>query len=257
MSELALLDPSQLFFLVFFGFMAAFIDSIVGGGGLISVPALMWTGLPPVSVLATNKGAAIFSSLTSFVTFLRSGKMDTWLIKRLFPLALIGSGAGVFTVRLIPPEILRPLVTVMLVLVLIYTLFKKDWGKESHYEGMSTRMLMLAGLASFSLGFYDGFFGPGAGSFMLFSFLMIGFDFIGAAAGARALNFASNLSAFALFAWLGLIEYSYALPMGLSMIVGAYTGSRLALTRGTGFVRPLFIVMTTLLIGKQLLELLK
>ena len=237
--------------------MAAFIDSIVGGGGLISVPALMWTGLPPVAVLATNKGAAIFSSLTSFVTFLRSGKMDTWLIKRLFPLALIGSGAGVFTVRLIPPEILRPLVTVMLVLVLIYTLFKKDWGKESHYEGMSTRMLMLAGLASFSLGFYDGFFGPGAGSFMLFAFLMIGFDFVGAAAGARALNFASNLAAFSLFAWLGLIEYRYALPMGLAMIAGAYCGSKLALTRGTGFVRPLFIIMTTVLIGKQLVELLR
>ncbi len=255
--ELTLLDPSQLLFLVFFGFMAAFIDSIVGGGGLISVPALMWTGLPPISVLATNKGAAIFSSITSFTTFLKSGKMDTWLIKRLFPLALLGSGAGVFTVRLIPPDILRPLVTIMLMLVLAYTLFKKDWGKESHYEGMSTRKLILAGIASFSLGFYDGFFGPGAGSFMLFSFLMIGFDFIGAAAGARALNFASNLSAFALFAYLGLIEYSYALPMGLAMIVGAYCGARLALTRGTGFVRPLFIIMTTVLIGKQLLEMLK
>ena len=255
--ELTLLDPSQLLFLVFFGFMAAFIDSIVGGGGLISVPALMWTGLPPISVLATNKGAAIFSSITSFTTFLKSGKMDTWLIKRLFPLALLGSGAGVFTVRLIPPDILRPLVTIMLMLVLVYTLFKKDWGKESHYEGMSTRKLILAGIASFSLGFYDGFFGPGAGSFMLFSFLMIGFDFIGAAAGARALNFASNLSAFALFAYLGLIEYSYALPMGLAMIVGAYCGARLALTRGTGFVRPLFIIMTTVLIGKQLLEMLK
>lgn len=257
MPELTLLDPSQLLFLIFFGFMAAFIDSIVGGGGLISVPALMWTGLPPVAVLATNKGAAIFSSLTSFVTFLRSGKMDIWLIKRLFPVALLGSGAGVFTVRLIPPDILRPLVTVMLMLVLIYTLFKKDWGSESHYEGMSTRKLLLAGIVSFTLGFYDGFFGPGAGSFMLFAFLMIGFDFLGAAAGARALNFASNLAAFVLFAWLGLIEYSYAVPMGIAMIAGAYSGARLALTRGTGFVRPLFIIMTTVLIGKQLLELLK
>ena len=255
--ELTLLDPSQLLFLIFFGFMAAFIDSIVGGGGLISVPALMWTGLPPISVLATNKGAAIFSSVTSFVTFLKSGKMDTWLIMRLFPLALLGSGAGVFTVRLIPPDILRPLVTVMLFLVLIYTLFKKDWGSESSYHGLSRRMLVLAGIASFALGFYDGFFGPGAGSFMLFAFLMIGFDFIGAAAGARALNFASNLAAFLLFAYLGLIEYSYALPMGLSMIVGAYCGSRLALTKGTGFVRPLFIIMTTVLIGKQIIELLK
>ena len=111
------LDVQTLGFLVFFGFMASFIDSVVGGGGLISIPALMWTGLPPVTVLGTNKAAAVMGALTSFVTFVKSGKVDMWLIKRLFPISLFGSGIGVLAVRMIPSDILRPLVVVMLVTV--------------------------------------------------------------------------------------------------------------------------------------------
>jgi len=138
-----LLDVQTLGFLVFFGFMASFIDSVVGGGGLISIPALMWTGLPPVTVLGTNKVAAVMGALTSFVTFVRSGKVDMWLIKRLFPVSLIGSGVGVLTVRMIPPDILRPMVVVMLVAVLIYSICKKDWGKENHYRGRFPVWLLL------------------------------------------------------------------------------------------------------------------
>ena len=238
-----LLDINTLAFLVFFGFMAAFIDSVVGGGGLISIPALMWTGLPPLTVLGTNKVAAVMGAFTSFVTFVRSGKVDGWLIRRLFPISLIGSGVGVVTVRLIPSEFLRPLVVVMLVLVLIYSICKKDWGKESTYQGMSAKLLALSC--------------PGTGSFLLFAFLMVGFDFLGAAANARALNFASNISAAVLFSYFGIVDFAHAIPMGLAMIVGAWCGARVALSKGAGYVRPLFIVMTTVLIGKQLFELFK
>lgn len=254
---MGLLDLNMLAFLVFFGFMAAFIDAVVGGGGLISIPALMWAGLPPVTVLGTNKCAAVMGAFTSFATFVRSGRVDMWLIKRLFPVALIGSGLGVLTVRLIPPDVLRPLVVVMLIVVLLYSVFKKNWGNENRYEGMSGRMLVLSGLVSFAFGFYDGFFGPGTGSFLLFAFLLVGFDFIGAAANARALNFASNISAALLFAYFGLVDFSYAIPMGLAMIAGAWCGARVALKKGTGYVRPLFIIMTTVLIGKQLIDLFK
>lgn len=254
---MGLLDLNMLAFLVFFGFMAAFIDAVVGGGGLISIPALMWAGLPPVTVLGTNKCAAVMGAFTSFATFVRSGRVDMWLIKRLFPVALIGSGLGVLTVRLIPSDVLRPLVVVMLIVVLLYSVFKKNWGNENRYEGMSGRMLVLSGLVSFAFGFYDGFFGPGTGSFLLFAFLLVGFDFIGAAANARALNFASNISAALLFAYFGLVDFSYAIPMGLAMIVGAWCGARVALKKGTGYVRPLFIIMTTVLIGKQLIDLFK
>jgi len=251
-----LLDINTLAFLLFFGFMASFIDSVVGGGGLISVPALLWTGLPPVTALGTNKGAAVLGALTSFITFVRSGKVDGYLMRRLFPLSFIGSALGVLTVQLLPAAILRPLVVVMLAAVLIYSICKKDWGKENKYTGLSRKMLLLSGLVAFSLGFYDGFFGPGAGSFMLFALLMIGFDFIGAAANARTLNFASNISAVLFFGYLGQINFAYALPMGLSMIAGAYCGANMALKKGVGYVRPLFICMTTILIGKLIYDLL-
>ena len=252
-----LLDVNTLGFLVFSGFMAAFIDSVVGGGGLISIPALMWTGLPPLTVLGTNKVAAVMGAFTSFVTFVRSGKVDGWLIRRLCPISLLGSAIGVLTVRQIPSEFLRPLVVIMLILVLIYSVRRKNWGTDSTYSGMSMRLLILSGLVAFAFGFYDGFFGPGTGSFLLFAFLMVGFDFLGAAANARALNFASNIAAAVLFSYFGLVDMAHAIPMGLAMIVGAWCGAHVALSKGAGYVRPLFIIMTTVLIGKQLLELLR
>ena len=251
------LSPELLAFLAVFGFGAAFIDSVVGGGGLISLPALLWIGLPPHLALGTNKAAAVMGALASFATFVRSGRVNGWLIRRLFPLSLIGSAAGVLVVRQISPDVLRPLVVVMLAVVLVYSVLKKAWGRENRYHGMTRRMLLLSGCVAFSFGFYDGFFGPGTGSFLLFSFLLVGFDFLGAAANARALNFASNIAGVVMFGILGLIDFSYALPMGLSMIVGAWCGAHMALKKGTGYVRPLFIVMTTVLIGKQIIDLLK
>lgn len=239
------------------GFLAAFIDAVVGGGGLISIPSLLWTGLPPIMVLGTNKVASVMGAFSSFMTFIRSGKVDFWVIRRLFPLSLLGSVLGVLLVRQIPADFLRPLVLVMLVLVAVYSICKKNWGEMSTYHGMTRRMLLLSGTVAFAFGVYDGFFGPGTGSFLLFAFLCIGFDFLGAAANARALNFASNISAALLFSSFGLVDFSYALPMGFSMILGAFCGARMALSRGTGYVRPLFILMTTILIGKQIWELVK
>lgn len=251
------IDIGTIAFLVVFGFLAAFIDAVVGGGGLITIPALFWTGLPPVVALGTNKVASVMGTFTSFLTFAKSGKIDGWLIRRLFPLSLAGSAAGVISVRMIPSQFLSPLVTVLLVLVLLYTVFKKDWGKDATFHGMNTRLLVLSCLVAFLFGFYDGFFGPGTGSFLLFAFLLVGFDFLGAAANAQALNFASNIAAAVLFSYFGDAEFSYAIPMGLSMICGAWCGARLALRKGTSYVRPLFIGVTTVLIGKQVFELLK
>ncbi|MDY4415916.1 TSUP family transporter, partial [Selenomonas sp.] len=246
-----LLSPDILAFLVVFGFCAAFIDAVVGGGGLISIPALLWVGLPPHFALGTNKAASTMGAVTSFVTFVRSGRVNGWLIRRLFPLSLIGSMVGVLAVRQVSPEILRPLVLAMLVLVLIYSVLKKDWGRENHFAGLTKKMLVLSGAVAFGFGFYDGFFGPGTGSFLLFAFLLLGYDFLGAAANARALNFASNIAALCFFAAFGLVQWSYAVPMGVSMVFGAWCGAQMALSKGTGYVRPLFIVMTTVLIGKQ------
>ncbi|WP_378955144.1 sulfite exporter TauE/SafE family protein [Pelosinus sp. sgz500959] len=250
------ISMEMLSFLLGAGFVAAFIDSVVGGGGLISMPALLMTGLPPNIVLGTNKLASICCSSTSSISFLRSGKMDLGLVKYLFPLSLIGSILGAYTVRLIPPEFLKPLVVVMLVLVAIYTVFKKDWGDKSTYKGIDKRVGILGGCAAFILGFYDGFFGPGAGSFLIFVFLMLGFDFVVAAGNAKALNLASNLGAVATFLLADSVNYVYGISMGIAMIIGAIVGSRFAISKGAAYVKPLFISVTTFLIGKQLWDVL-
>lgn len=246
-----------LLFVMAAGFIAAFIDSVVGGGGLISLPALMMTGMPMVQVLGTNKVSASMGALSSVLSFIRSGKVDFALMKYLFPLGFLGSACGVYVVRLIPSDFLKPMVVVMLILVTIYSLFRKNWGKTSTYTGMTNKKLALSGLVAVGMGFYDGFFGPGAGSFMLFGFLCIGFEFVGAAANARALNFASNIAAAIAFACLGVVNYYYAIPMGIAMICGALLGTRMALKKGAGYVKPLFIFMTVILIGKQIWDVFK
>lgn len=247
----------MLAFLAASGFFAAFVDSVVGGGGLISLPALLLTGLPPTVALGTNKMASSLGSLTSSLSFLRSGKIDLRLVKYLFWLSLAGAVCGVITVQQIPSQFLRPLVVLLLISVSAYTVCRKDWGSENTYRGLTRRMFGLSCAVAFGIGFYDGFFGPGAGSFFLFAFLLVGFDFVTAAGNARALNFASNIASVVVFALFGSIAYLYALPMGLGMILGALAGTRLALRKGAAYVRPLFLGVSAVMIGKQVWDLLR
>jgi uncharacterized membrane protein YfcA len=248
------LDVKVLLFLLAAGFVASFIDSVVGGGGLIMLPSFLLF-LDPVTALGTNKLAAVMGAFTSALSFLRSGKGDRVLLRYLFPLSFFGSILGVYTVRLISPDILRPLVVVMLILVALYSVLKKDWGANAAYAGLSVKKAALSAAAAALFGFYDGFFGPGTGSFLIFFFLCIGFDFLGAAANARVLNFASNIAAASSFIFLGLTDYHYGIPTGGAMILGALAGTRLALRKGAGYVRPLFILVTAVLIGKQIWDL--
>lgn len=244
-----------LVFLVAAGFAAAFVDSVVGGGGLIAVPALLMTGLPPGMVLGTNKLCGTLSSLTSTMSFLTSGKIKGRLALALFPLSLIGSVLGAYSAYLLPASFLRPLVVVLLIVVLTYTLLKKSWQGSPVPAPMAALRKIIAGTAAFALGFYDGFFGPGTGSFLLFLFLLLGFDFVGASANAKVLNFASNIGSLATFGLLGSVHLGYGLVMGPAMIVGALVGSQVAIRQGAKYVKPLFLLVTFLLIGKQLWDL--
>lgn len=192
-----------------------------------------------------------------FLTYLRSGTIDRKIMRIMFPLAFIGSVCGVFVVRQVPSDFLRPLVVVMLIIIAIYSVTKKNWGSDKKAVQVSHKNYLLGVILIFLLGFYDGFFGPGTGSFMLFLFLMMGYGFLGAAANARAANFASNLAAIIIFTALGLVNFSYAIPMGCGMIVGAFCGAKMAISKGAAYVKPLFIAMTVILIGKQLIELFK
>ena len=237
------------------GFLGAFIDAIVGGGGLITVPALMTIGMPMPMLLGTNKFAASCGAVTSFLNFLRAGKIT----KAVFPLMIlsfVGSMAGAGCVYLIPEKTLKSIIVCALVAVAIYTFLRKDWADMPVKENMSWGTLIGALLIALVFGFYDGFFGPGTGSFMIFGFLFLGFDFLTAAGNAKALNFASNIGAFVAFGAGGSIIWGYGVFMAPAMILGAYCGSKLAIKKGASYVRPLFLIVTTLLIGKQVWEIL-
>src|SRR5262249_996156 len=150
----------------------------------------------------------------------------------LFVLAMAGAVCGVFVLRQIPSDFLKPLVVVMLILITIYTIFRKNWGDVSSFSQYSAKTAWLMACAAFVLGFYDGFLGPGAGSFLIFTFLMVGFDFVKAAGNAKMLNFGSNIASLITFMALGSIDYWIGLPMGLAMVCGAFLGSRMAIRKG-------------------------
>ncbi|MUV05797.1 TSUP family transporter [Planococcaceae bacterium Storch 2/2-2] len=245
------IDSTIIILLVVFGFIAAFVDSVVGGGGLITLPALLFTGLPPATAIATNKLASSIGSFTSSVVFFRSGKLDKRLVAKLFPVTFVFAMLGAYSVHLVNPDLLKPFMLVMLAVVAVYTIFKKDWGQiEAMTKVSRTKLLLFVALIGL-IGFYDGFLGPGTGSFLMFTFLWFGADFLKAAGNAKVLNFASNFAALLMFIYLGEVIFSYGLIMGVAQIFGSIAGSRFALKRGSGYVRILFIVMTLLLLAKH------
>lgn len=244
-------DVYVILIIVLFGFLAAFIDSVVGGGGLISTPALLAIRLPPAVALGTNKLASSFGTLTSTIKFVRSGNVDLKIVAKLFPFVLVASVGGAYLATMLPAQLLKPLIIVALSLVFIYTLVKKDWGSVRTFTSFTPIKATMFVIAYLIIGFYDGFIGGGTGSFMLFVLLMFGFDFLSAAGNAKVLNFASNIGALILFMSLGQVNYFYGMIMAISMIVGSYVGAQFAISKGVGYVKVLFIIVTAVLIVKN------
>ena len=240
-------------FLALAGFIGSFVDSVVGGGGLITAPALMATGIPIPYVLGTGK-VNVIGTLMSFFTFYRSGKIDKKAL-RAMPLSFLGGAVGAMTVNALPEYVMRYIVVTCLVVVAFYTFFRKDWGEVELYRFSAKRTSIAIALLALALGYYDGFFGPGAGTFLLCGFLAVGFDFVKAAGNAKACNVGSNLGALCVFISAGKVIIPYAIVMGIVQLLGARVGAKMAISKGAKFVRPLFLVITTLLIGKQVYEL--
>jgi len=244
----------KMIFLCIAGFLASFIDSIAGGGGLISVPAFMLAGLSPHIVLGTNKLAATTGSFTSSLKFAKSGLCNFDLLKKLIPFTLVGSIIGVRTVLLIDQKFLQPLVLVLVLCIGVYTLFSKSLGQEDNFKGLTKKNISLGMFLAFTLGFYDGFFGPGTGSFLVFGMINIfGFNFLNASANARFLNFISNITALVTFAFSGSINYSIGLLVAIFMIIGARAGTKLAINKGAKIIKPIFVTMSLAVALKMLL----
>lgn len=240
------------------GFVASFVDSIAGGGGLISVPAFMLAGLPPHMVLGTNKFSATAGSFTSSLKFIKSGKANFKLLKYLIPFTLIGSMLGVRAVLYIDQKFLTPLVLILIMFIGIYTLFSKSLGLEDKFKGLTKKNVIFGIILALSLGFYDGFFGPGTGSFLVFGFINIfGFNFVSSSANARVLNFTSNITALVLFALSGQIDYMLGIPVAVFMILGARMGTSVALSKGSKLIKPIFVTMSLAVAVKMLMNMLQ
>lgn len=246
-----------ILFLCITGFIAAFVDSIAGGGGLISLPALLLVGVPAQYSLGTNKFASTSASFTSSIKYAKSGNTNFKLLKYLIPCTLTGAILGVSTVLMVDQKFLYSLVLVLVLFVGIYSLFSKTIGAEDRFKGLDRKGIIIGGLLAFALGFYDGFFGPGTGSFLIFGLISIyKFNFLKAGGNARILNFTSNITALILFAINGKIKYLYGIPFAISMIFGARLGTIFALNHGNKFIKPIFIIMSLAVAGKMLFNLL-
>ena len=248
------MEIDSLWLLLAAALLAGFVDAVAGGGGLIQVPAL-FAGLPreaPATLFGTNKLASIFGTLSAARRYLREVDMNWSIAVPVSVSAFVFSFAGAAVVAWLPKEVVRPLVLGLLVAVAIYTWLRPDFGRQQNEPRIrGKQVLPVATLAGALLGFYDGFFGPGAGSFMIFAFVrLFGMDFLHASATAKIVNAATNAGAILLFAPTGHMLWALGFGMAACNIVGAQLGSRLAIRHGSGFVRLVFLIMTSLLIAK-------
>ena len=240
-------------FLLAASFFAGFVDSIAGGGGLIQLPALL-IGLPKsetAEVLGTNKLSAVFGTTTAAALYRKQIKPDPKVLIAMGVPAFLGSAGGAVLASRIPTSSMRPMVLVLLIVVAIYTWFKPDLGKFENLRHHSTRRVQIAALAGAVIGFYDGIFGPGTGSFlMLILVASLGYAFITASAIAKVVNVATNVGAILVFGIHGAVIWQIGIIMGAANITGAVVGSRLAIKGGSTLVRKVFLVVTIALIIK-------
>ena len=240
-------------FLLAASFFAGFIDSIAGGGGLIQLPALL-IGLPKsdtAEVLGTNKLSSIFGTSTAAALYRKQIKPDPKVLLAMGLPALLGSAGGAMLASKIPTSSMRPMVLVLLIVVAVYTWFKSDLGKFENLRHLPKRRIQIAALAGVIIGFYDGIFGPGTGSFlMLILVASLGYAFITASAIAKVVNVATNVGAIMVFGINGAVIWQIGIIMGVANISGAIIGARLAIKGGSTLVRKVFLLVTVALIVK-------
>jgi len=233
--------------------MAGVIDAVVGGGGLIQTPALFstLTNVVPATLLGTSKLAGVWGTGAAAINFSRQVRLQWSTAAPAAMAAFILAFLGAYTVTRIPPDFIRKLLPFILIAVALYTLKKKDFGSVHAplHDGYKEKILAIGGGGC--IGFYDGFFGRGTGSFLVFLFVrFFGFDFLGASAVAKVVNVACNLSALMWFGYSGHLLWQVGVVMAVCNVAGSLIGSRLAIRHGSGFVRKIFLFVVSALILK-------
>lgn len=242
----------MLLFVVAAAFAAGWVDAVVGGGGLLQLPALLLIpGISPVQALATNKLASVAGTATSSVTYYRRAKPD---IRTAVPMAIIamaGSFAGAGVAVLLPASSFKPIIVIALLAVMLFTMFSPKLGATTRLRFQGRRHHVTAGLAGLVIGFYDGMIGPGTGTFLVIALVgLLGYDFLQASAKAKIVNLATNLGALILFIPHGAVLWLLGIILAAANVAGSYLGSRMAISRGTGFIRVVFLLVVTALIVK-------
>lgn len=241
-----------LAFVVSAAFLAGWVDAVVGGGGLIQLPALLLVpGLSPVQALATNKLASVAGTATSSITYVRRVRPD---LRTAVPMALtagIGAVAGAGVATVLPGSVFKPVIVVALIAVALFTALRPTLGRDALLRHHGRRHLLTALAAGCAIGFYDGMIGPGTGTFLVIALVsLLGYDFLQASASAKIVNFATNLGALALFIPHGAVLWQLGLVLGAANMTGSYLGSRMAIAKGSGFIRVVFLVVVSALILK-------
>lgn len=229
---------------------AGWIDAVVGGGGLIQLPALLVApGVDPLAALGTNKMASIAGTTTSAITYYRRVGPDLTTALPMAIAAGCASALGAWCAKLLPTEVFRPVIVVALAAVLIYTLTKPDLGSREALRFRGRKHYGTAGLIGLAIGFYDGILGPGTGSFLVFAMVgLMGYAFLQASAKAKIVNCATNAGALAVFIPTGNVMWGLGLGMAAANVAGGYLGARSAVAGGSGFIRVVFLIVVTVLL---------
>lgn len=245
--------PARLALLFGTGLVAGFVDSIAGGGGLITLPVLLSLGLQPQHALGTNKLQATFGSGSAAWHYARAKTVQLRDCVRGFVLTLVGAALGTLAVLQVSPSSLKRAIPILLMAVAIYFVLKPRIGEQDLHPRMSRDWFdVIFGLG---IGFYDGFLGPGTGTFWAMAFMLcLGFNLTRATGYTKVMNFASNLSSLAFFLWRGGVLFEAGLIMGFGQLLGARIGASMVITRGTRFIRPIFLAAVFAIILKLLYD---
>jgi uncharacterized membrane protein YfcA len=242
-----------MIFLFAIAFLAGFIDAVVGGGGLIQLPAMMIAlpHLPLQLILGTNKVAAVCGTLCAVWRYQKSLQLDLRPYIPAIAAAFIGSFVGAVATSYISPQFMKPLVLWLLIAVWIFFLIKPNFGSAQARVVAPQRIIIFASLLGLLVGFYDGFFGPGTGTwFIVGGISLLGLNFLQASALAKILNVATNVAAIVSFARIGAIDWKIAILLGIANVAGSLLGARLAIRKGSKFVRVFFLIIVGCMIIK-------
>jgi len=249
----SIFSPDVIGLLLLIGFAAGFLDSIVGGGGLIATPAMinLFPDWPILSIVGTNRTSSIFGASIAAWNYFRKVPWEPHIVFPSCGGAFVAAFAGVHLAKLIPLEYLKLAVLAAIIALAIYTVFAKELGQSDQRRHSRRREFWYSLAVGSACGFYNGLIGPGTGTLLVFGFVsVIGLDFLKSSAVSKAANVAGDLSSFAVLLVSGFVFWQAAIPLVVANVAGSYTGSRLAIIKGSAFIRKFFLAVVFALIGR-------